>query len=64
MKRLKKFIRLCGLILFMALATAGIGILGVAPILTKDRKLFVDMHPKTELVEKAETDQRVADNLF
>lgn len=56
--------RLCGLLLFMVLATAGIGILGVAPILTKDRKLFVDMHPKTELVEKAETDQRIADNLF
>ncbi|SCW44507.1 hypothetical protein [Mucilaginibacter sp. NFR10] len=56
MKRLKKFIRLCGLILFMALATAGIGILGVAPTLTKDRKLFVDTHPKTELAEKAETD--------
>ena len=64
MKRIKKFIRLCGLILFMALTTAGIGILGVAPTLTKDRKLFVDIHPKTELVEKAETDQRVADNLF
>ena len=48
----------------MALTTAGIGILGVAPTLTKDRKLFVDIHPKTELVEKAETDQRVADNLF
>lgn len=64
MKKLKKFIRLCGLILFMALAIAGIGIWGVAPTLTKDRKLLVDKHPKTELVEKAETDQRIADNLF
>jgi len=64
MKKLKKFTRLCGLLLFIMLATVGIGILGVAPTLTKDRKLFVDIHPKTELVEKAETDQRVADNLF
>ncbi|QEM04272.1 hypothetical protein DIU31_012420 [Mucilaginibacter rubeus] len=64
MKKLKKFTRLCGLLLFMMLATAGIGSLGVAPTLTKDRKLLVDTHSKTELVEKAETDQCIADNLF
>lgn len=56
--------RLCGLILFMVLAIAGIGILGVAPTLTKNRKLFADVHPKTELAEKAETDQRLTDNLL
>jgi hypothetical protein len=63
MKKLKKLIRLCGLILFMILAVSGIGILGVAPTLTKDRKLFADKHPKTELVEKNETD-KVKDNLL
>ncbi|UOE52139.1 hypothetical protein MTO98_13720 [Mucilaginibacter sp. SMC90] len=57
MKKIKKLIRLCGLILFMILAVAGIGILGVAPTLTKDRKLFVDKHPRTEIAEKSETDQ-------
>ena len=40
MKRFKKILRLCYLILFMLLAATGIGILGVAPILPKDRKFF------------------------
>jgi hypothetical protein len=57
MKKIKKLMRLCGIILFMILAVTGIGILGVAPTLTKDRKLFADKHPKTEITEKAETDQ-------
>lgn len=61
MKKIKKFIRLCGLILFMILAVTGIGILGVAPTLTKDRKLFVDKHPKTEITEKVEADQEKPD---
>lgn len=57
MKKIKKLIRLCGLILFMILAVAGIGILGVAPTLTKDRKLFADAHSKTEITEKKDNDQ-------
>jgi hypothetical protein len=61
MKKIKKLIRLCGLILFMVLAVAGIGILGVAPTLTKDRKLFTDKHSKTEIIEKTETDQEKPD---
>jgi hypothetical protein len=51
MKKLKKAIRLCGLVLFMILAVAGIGIFGVAPILTKDRKLFPDITINTEKAE-------------
>lgn len=61
MKKIKKLIRFCGLILFMILAVAGIGILGVAPTLTKDRKLFADKHSKTEIKEKPETNQEKPD---
>lgn len=61
MKKIKKLIRLCGLILFMILAVSGIGILGVAPTLTKDRKLFADKHQKTEMTEKTEIDQEKPD---
>jgi len=32
----------------MLLAATGIGILGVAPILTKDRKLFADIELRIE----------------
>lgn len=48
MKRFKKILRMCSLILFMLLAAAGIGILGVAPTLTKDRKLFADIEVRSE----------------
>jgi hypothetical protein len=48
MKRLKKTLRMCSLILFMLLAAAGIGILGVAPTLTKDRKLFAYVEVRSE----------------
>jgi hypothetical protein len=61
MKKIKKFIRLCGLILFMILAVAGIGILGVAPTLTKDRKLFADAHSKTIVTDKNETEDQDPD---
>jgi hypothetical protein len=48
MRRFKKILRMCSLILFMLLAAAGIGLLGVAPTLTKDRKLFADIEVKSE----------------
>jgi len=48
MKRLKKIMRMCALILFMVLAATGIGLLGIAPTLTKDRKLFADIEAKAE----------------
>jgi hypothetical protein len=56
MKHLKKIIRICGLILFMTLAVGGIGILGVAPTLTKDRKLFADRGSHFEMNEKTTAD--------
>lgn len=56
MKRLKKTVRVCSLILFMLLAVGGIGIFGVAPVLTKDRKLFADIEAKTENTEKENKD--------
>jgi hypothetical protein len=39
----------------MLLAVAGIGIFGVAPTLTKDRKLFADIEVKSEASEKNES---------
>ena len=48
MKRFKRILRVCSLVLFMLLAATGIGILGVAPILTKDRKLFADIELRIE----------------
>jgi uncharacterized membrane protein YesL len=56
MKLLKRIIRLCALILFMLLAAAGISIFGVAPALSKDRKLFVDIETKSENCEKKNKD--------
>jgi hypothetical protein len=52
MKHLEKILRICGLILFLVLAVAGIGILGLAPPLNKDRKLFVDQESKIEMVDE------------
>lgn len=40
---------MCGLIFFILLAVAGIGILGMAPPLNKDNKIFAD---KIEMVEE------------
>ena len=39
----------------MLLAAAGIGILGVAPTLTKDRKLFADIEVRSENNEENDT---------
>jgi hypothetical protein len=54
MKNFKKVIRLIGLILYMTLAVAGIAIGGIAPVLGKNRRLFIDNEVKTELVEQKE----------
>ena len=56
MKRFKKILKMCSLILFMLLASAGIGLLGVAPTLTKDRKLFADIEVRSENNEKENAD--------
>ncbi|SHL88525.1 hypothetical protein [Mucilaginibacter sp. OK098] len=63
MKYLKKVVRLCALVLFMILAVAGIGIFGVAPILSKDRKLFADIELVTEQSEKGNTENTGQENL-
>jgi len=44
-------LRVCALILFMLLAAGGIGIFGVAPTLTKNRKLFADIEAVSEVTE-------------
>jgi len=64
MKQLKKALRLCALALFMVLAVAGIGILGVAPILSKDRKLFADTELMAEQNEKANKENTGKEEIF
>lgn len=57
MKPIKKVLRLCALILFLVLALAGIGLYGVPPTLTKDRKLFMDTEQnETKDSEENETE--------
>jgi len=51
MKYLKRMLRVCALILFMLLAASGIGIFGIAPTLTRDRKLFADIEAVSEVDE-------------
>lgn len=62
MKYLKRMLRVCALILFMALAASGIGIFGVAPTLTKDRKLFADIEAISE-VDENDTSSSSQDSL-
>ena len=63
MKPLKKVLRYCALVLFMVLALSGIGIFGVAPTLTKDRKLFADMEIVMEQKEKSNKKDATQENL-
>jgi len=51
MKYLKRILRVCALILFMLLAASGISIFGIAPTLTRDRKLFADSEAVSEVDE-------------
>lgn len=48
--------RLCALVLFMLLAAAGIGLTGIAPTLSKDRKLFPDIEAESEKAGTENTD--------
>ena len=63
MKRLRKILRMCSLILFMLLAATGIGILGIAPTLTKDRKLFADIEVRSENNETENADSSSTEQL-
>ncbi|TGE21073.1 hypothetical protein [Hymenobacter metallicola] len=53
MQRLKRTLRLLGLIAMLLLAAAGVGLTGAAPIHQK-RERFIDTDPKTEQVDKKE----------
>jgi hypothetical protein len=63
MKYLKKIARMCGLIIFLILAVAGIGIIGMAPSLNKDNKLFADEGSKIEMVEENITEVTMEEKL-
>jgi len=63
MKHFKKVLRLCALTLFMVLALTGMSILGVPPILNRDRKLFADKEWVMEQNEKTKQEQSGAEKL-
>lgn len=50
--------RFCALFLFMTLALAGIGISGVPPTLSRDRKLFADVESVQEIKEEESTENQ------
>ncbi|TYZ10055.1 hypothetical protein FY528_09315 [Hymenobacter lutimineralis] len=56
MEKLKKFLRLLGLIAMLLLAAAGVGLTGAAPIHQK-RERFIDTQPQTEQVDKKENEE-------
>ncbi|MCR5887304.1 hypothetical protein LRS06_05820 [Hymenobacter sp. J193] len=56
MEKLKKFLRLLGLIAMLLLAAAGVGLTGAAPIHQK-RERFIDIEPQTEQVDKKENEE-------
>nr|WP_067056438.1 hypothetical protein [Mucilaginibacter sp. L294] len=52
MKRFKKILRLCGLMLFLLLAVGGVSITGAAPAPPKDRNII-----NTETIVKKEDEE-------
>ncbi|MCQ6961276.1 hypothetical protein [Mucilaginibacter aquariorum] len=53
MKRFKKVLRLCGLVLFLLLATGGVSLTGIAPVPPKNRRMI-----NTESVIEMEEDSK------
>lgn len=55
-KRIKKLLRLIGLVCLIVLALCGIGISGAGPILSQSRERYIDNGIKTELVQFKDED--------
>jgi hypothetical protein len=53
MKRFKKLLRLCGLVLFLLLAAGGVALTGAAPVPPKNRRMI-----NTEMVIEMEEDNK------
>ena len=53
MKRFKKLLRLCGLVLFLLLAAGGVSLTGIAPVPPKNRRMI-----NTETVIEMEEDNK------
>jgi CHASE3 domain sensor protein len=53
MKRFKKLLRLCGLVLFLLLAAGGVSLTGIAPVPPKNRRMI-----NTETVIDMEEDNK------
>jgi CHASE3 domain sensor protein len=53
MKRFKKLLRLCGLVLFLLLAAGGVSLTGIAPVPPKNRRMI-----NTETVIEMEEDSK------
>ena len=50
-KRIKKLLKLIGLVCLIMLALCGIGINGAGPVLSQSRERYIDNGIKTELVQ-------------
>lgn len=61
MKKFKRILRVCGLILFMLMAASGISIFGIAPTLNRDGKLFTDQSTITETREDEQSASELDD---
>lgn len=58
MKKLKKILKLTGIICLIFLASVGMGLTGAAPVLPKNRERCIDNQVKTELVEAKESEMQ------
>ncbi|MEO7215033.1 hypothetical protein [Mucilaginibacter sp.] len=61
MKKFKKIMRLCGLVLFLLLAVGGVSLTGAAPTRPQNRDSFL-----TEQIEdeREETDEPLNENFY
>jgi len=55
-KRVKKLLKLVGLVCLIFLALCGIGIHGAGPIFSQTRERYIDNGIKTELVKQKDED--------
>ncbi len=58
MQKIKKMLRIMGFILLITLAVIGVGITGIAPVITNRRTKNSENLNQIELVEKKKTTQK------
>ena len=63
MKRFKKLLRLCGLVLFLLLAAGGVSLTGIAPVPPKNRRM-INTESVIEMEEDSTQKQESAEEAF